>query len=164
MRKLIALAIAACFAIVAAPGADAGVPPPPDKPDGTVNAANREYKWSAGPFVSLNPSNFLPDGEPCTDGLEAMTCDYEYVHVEVPASGASVEFGIESPGATPADDMDLYIYDAKGKYVGESVNDTGEPGVPEKVKLRLSKSGVYIVEVAMWSTLGASYEGKVKLV
>src|SRR3954469_20272631 len=143
------LAAAVLLAPVALP-ADAANPS-----SGTVTDSATSVTWSAGPFVTSNPTNAA--GDPICNA--ATQCDDYALHVSTPPGyGDGHQLAISVQWANSAADFDLYVLDASGKIVGTSASSAD----PELVLLP-PDSGDYTVRVVPYLPLGESITGKAEL-
>src|SRR4051794_13718357 len=110
-----------------------------DPSSGTVSDSSTSVTWSAGPFVTANPTNAA--GDPICNA--ATECDDYALHVSTPPGyGGSHQLGISVQWASTAADFDLYVLDSTGAIVGTSASSAD----PELVLLP-ADSGDYTVRV-----------------
>jgi serine protease AprX len=125
--------------------------PPAPTPDGTVSQAG-PHTWSGGPFSNDAGTN----GEgPCA-GEQDLTCDREFIDVQVPAEGSGLTVSIDAPDDS---DFDLYLFDPAGTLVSSSATAASD----ESVGVSTARNGVYRVEVRAWDADDVGYSGTAAL-
>jgi hypothetical protein len=150
MRKLV-VAISALSILFAAPAFAATKPA-----KATLNEATQKVTFSGNVDFPANVFNQVVDG--CS-GPDASFCDHFALKVDTAGSVAGYDVVINLPVAADQD-LDLYVYDAKGKQVGVSGNN---PGVKERVILKAPKNGVYDVAISGFLGVDSAYKGTAEL-
>jgi hypothetical protein len=148
-----------------------GLPPAAlaaDPAAGTLNAPagtdTVSVSWSGGPYTVATPDP-AGTGLGCVHSL--VNCDLYELTVTFPnGSGETYweehlgEVTVRIDWAQPADDFDMYIYDAEGNFVDSSTsgNTTNETiTIPQDELTELTQT--FSVRVLAWLTTDASYTG-----
>ena len=148
----------ACNYVIAG-GTTAITPPPPPPPptaDGSISVASDPYEWEAGPFTRVATTGLVL-GDACS-GSGTDHCDHEYVQVDVPEGGATLNVTISTDD--PTADFDLYVFAPDGSLFGSS---THEFTPPESVSKTATVPGLYTIAVNPWATAGSHYSGVASL-
>jgi hypothetical protein len=117
------------------------------------------YSWTAGPFTRTAPPESVFFGDDCS-GVEPASehCDYEFVRLNVPAGGASLQATVSTDDVNA--DFDLFVFKPDGDLLDSSLS-AGTP--PEVVTAVVTEAGTYTIAVDPYDASGASYAGAVEL-
>ena len=137
---------------------------------GTLTLDSGPIEFSQGPNVGANPTVDVEVlagvAHMCVDVL--LPCDSFALTIDLPDDIGSafpsalvrMLFTSDDPSGTGSEDYDIYLFDADGNQVNDSVN----AGMPESMA-ELAEGGVteYRIEVAYYTALGSTYTGKIEL-
>ncbi|MBW3589750.1 MAG: PPC domain-containing protein [Actinobacteria bacterium] len=137
--------------------ADPGPPPPPPA-DETIAVGSGEYTWTTGRFTRAEGAvNSIVDGDACS-AWGTDHCDREYIQVQVPEGGATLNVTVSTKD--PTADFDLYVFGPDGEEVGNSAH---EFTPPESISKAVTAPGLYTIAVNPWVVVNASYTGTASL-
>lgn len=130
----------------------------PDEPVHPVRIGGG-YSWSAGPFDRVAPPETFIFGEACSGTKpKSSHCDYEFVRLNIPDGGATMNLRIST--ADPENDFDVFVYGPDGVLVGDAAA-AGTP--PERVSAVVYEAGVYTIAVDPYAVSNAKYAGRIEL-
>jgi len=126
---------------------------------GTLTASNgpASISWSGGPLTgTLGYEGLVGIGPTCTSTI----CDFYNLTVNLPSTFYSANPGfavhVTLSWGTNLQDIDLYVYDAKGDLVGYSANGAT---TSEDADLGQLPSGNYQIQVVPSSSVALTYTG-----
>jgi hypothetical protein len=153
MRKLI-VALSALTVLFAAPAFAASSPA-----KGTVDDAHRKLSFSGSVDTPVNPYNTIDDG--CS-GPDSDFCDHYALTVHPDGGAAGYDLKVTLTPGSAVDDIDIYVYDSKGKLLAASEKDRG---LKETILLKAPKAGTYDVRINGYLTpVAPTYKGTAELV
>jgi hypothetical protein len=117
-----------------------------------------KVKYSGSVDVPVNPYNEIDDA--CS-GPDADLCDRMKITVDPNVGGGTYGLKVTAVPGSPATDIDIYLYDAKGKMLIASEN---LPGTKESFTLKTPVKGTYELRISGYAAVVPSYTGTVELV
>lgn len=129
--------------------------------DGTLSLTNPSVSYSAGPFLTPNPTDQV-DGVPTCDGT--LPCSDFILSVDVPAGYDDQHYvKIQTNWTVPAAQFDLFVYTVNGDGSTGKLQAANFFAVDPDVVTIAAVSGQYLLRVSPTIPLGDSYTGKVTL-
>lgn len=115
---------------------------------GTLSSANRIITYTAGPFLTSNPSATGTGAPTCT----AQTCDDFALTVTVPVGATNSTVKVTTSWPDANEDYDLYVNNAAGQEVGSAATSA----LPETLTFTVPASGTYTVRNVPFLVTGGS--------
>ncbi|MFP5305070.1 MAG: sialidase family protein [Gammaproteobacteria bacterium] len=134
-----------------------------DPQSGTLSDSSPELSYSSGPFLVSNPVGITANGEPdCADPV--LPCDDFALTVELPAgfveARPTAEVRIAVSWENPAEDYDIFLYDADGAVVRDSASSAN----PEIMTIPASDGSTqYTVRIVPYAAAGGSTSATITL-